>query len=280
MTQFFYKTSVFILLFFVSKVLLASQINFSQIFAGKSACFILFDLNQNKLIEKYNPDRCRERIPPDSTFKVALSVMAFDQKLINQQTVFKWDGKDKGLFKVWNQNQTPKSWIKNSTVWVSQVLTPQLGMEKIQQYLKKFHYGNQDFSGDPHKDNGITQAWMSSSLRLSGEEQFNFIEALVNEKLSVSLSAMKDTKENMYIETSLRGWKLYGKSGSGAQQRYNPHAKSGARDGWFVGFIEKGQQTYVFVLNFSDLDTPNSTEFGGLWAKGVTKSLLMQEGLF
>lgn len=71
-----------------------------------------------------------------------------------------------------------------------------------------------------------------------------------------------------------------GKSGSGAQQRYNPHAKSGARDGWFVGFIEKGQQTYVFVLNFSDLDTPNSTEFGGLWAKGVTKSLLMQEGLF
>jgi len=74
------------------------------------------------MVAEYNSKRCGQRIPPDSTFKIALSLMAFNQNIINQQTVFLWDGKDKGRTE-WNQNQIPQSWMQNSTVWVSRTLT-------------------------------------------------------------------------------------------------------------------------------------------------------------
>src|SRR3990167_10177881 len=94
-----------------------AAIQYTKYFSDKSGCFLVFDVSQNKLITEYNPKRCNKKIPPDSTFKIPLSLMAFDQKLITQSTIFKWDGKDHGLA-VWNQNQTPQTWLKNSVVWV------------------------------------------------------------------------------------------------------------------------------------------------------------------
>jgi beta-lactamase class D/beta-lactamase class D OXA-1 len=257
----------------------ASVEDFSKYFNEKSGCFILFDLNKNKLIEKYNPSRCKEQIPPDSTFKIPLSLMAFDQKLITEKTVFKWDGKDRGL-SFWNQDQTPQTWLKNSAVWVSQELTPKLGLDKIKYYLKQFKYGNQDFSGDPGKNNGLTNAWLSSSLKISGDEQLIFLKNFICNKLPVSQAAMTDTKENMYLETSPNGWRLYGKTGSGSNVHQPVNYQHTLEDGWFVGYVQKADQVYVFVLNFSDLKKPNTTEAGGTRAKGIAKDLLKQMDIF
>ncbi len=258
---------------------LASTPDFSTYFKEKSACFIVFNLDENKLTTKYNPSRCEEKIPPDSTFKIALSLMAFDQKIINQNTVFKWDGQDRSL-SFWNQDQTPKTWLKNSAVWVSQQLTPQLGLDKIKYYLEQFDYGNQDFSGGPGKNNGLTHAWLSSSLKISGNEQLVFLKKLIMNKLPVSKSAMTDTKENMYLETSPNDWKLYGKTGTGSPTHQSINHTRALEDGWFIGYVEKGKQTYLFVLNFSDSKPPNSTEAGGTRAKKITKALLTKMNLF
>lgn len=127
-------------------VFASNNVNISKYFTDKNGCFILYDINTGKIVTKYNAKRCAERIPADSTFKIALSLMAFDQKIINQSTTFKWDGKSRWL-KDWNQDQTPRTWMQYSVVWVSQLLTPRLGMPKIKNYLQKFNYGNQDFSG-------------------------------------------------------------------------------------------------------------------------------------
>ena len=51
-------------------------------------------------------------------------------------------------------------------MWLSQLLTPQLEMPKIKNYLQKFNYGNQDFSADVGKNNGLTNAWLNSSLKI------------------------------------------------------------------------------------------------------------------
>ena len=269
-----------LLLAFFSACALASTINFAEDFQGKSGCFILFNLNQNKLVEKYNPARCAKRITPASTFKIPLSLMAFDQKLITQETIFKWDGQEKELA-AWNCDQSPQTWLKNSVVWVSQAITPQLGIAKIKSYLKKFHYGNQDFSGDPGKNNGLTHAWLSSSLKISADEQFKFIKKLVTNTLPVSKQAMINTKKNMFRETSPNGYQLYGKTGSGSDVHhpiYNQQHQ--LEDGWFTGFLEKDHQKYIFVLNFSDLQPPLTIEPAGLRAKAMTKSFLTKMGLF
>jgi len=245
-----------------------------EYFEGRVGCFLLYDVNRNKLMIEYNKKRCEQRIAPDSSFKIPLSIMAFDQNLINQDTHFKWDGKDKGLAS-WNHDQTPKEWLSNSVIWISQEITQQLGMEKIQEYLKKFDYGNQDFSGDPGKNNGLTEAWLSSSLKISGYEQLNFLIKLVNNTLPVSPQSMFYTKENMYLERSDRGWRLYGKTGAGIDSDF-PNMP-GYQDGWFIGFVQKDNQIYIVVLNYSDHQQPKELERAGVVAKRMTQAILKDQ---
>jgi len=250
---------------------------YPKLFSAYDACFMLYDLNQQKMVSEYNPNnRCSERLAPNSTFKVALSLMAFDQGLINQNTVFKWDGVKRELPN-WNQDQTPQSWLQNSALWVSQGMAPQLGMAKIKQYLAGFHYGNQDFSGDPGQNNGLTQAWLSGSLRISAVEQMAFLQAMLLKQLPVSSQAVADTKHNMYLGKLKNGAEYYGKTGAGRHKMRETDSKpSQLRDGWFVGFIEKGAQRYIFVSNLTDRQVPKPgfSTAGSMTLKPITLQLL------
>lgn len=240
-------------------------------------------MNKNKIVSEYNPNnRCHERISPDSTFKVALSLMAFDQGIIKKDTVFKWNGV-KGLIPEHDQNQSPLTWIKYSVVWVSQQLTPKLGKARIQHYLADFNYGNQDFSGDPETKNGLTQAWLSSSLKISATEQLELLKSLFNETLPVSKFAMAQTKNNLYLGKLDNGADYFGKTGSGRHGRNAKEAsQSPLRDGWFIGYVEQGNQRYIFVSNLTDkkmqatIDQSDGSlrPFGGQILKPITLDLL------
>jgi beta-lactamase class D/beta-lactamase class D OXA-1 len=269
--------------------LLCSNVNaittqeFSEAFKSFDACFILYDLNAHKIVSKYNPNNyCNQRISPDSTFKIALSLMAFNQGIINQNTVFKWDGKE-GVIPEHDRDQTPNSWLKYSVLWVSQQITPQLGYARIKHYLAGFSYGNQDFNGDPGKYNGITHAWLGSSLKISAMEQLNFLKAMLSNELPVSDEAVTNTKENLYIGKLDNGAEYFGKTGSGRHGRNerltNP---SKLRDGWFVGFIQNGDQRYIFVSDLTDKKVQASIDktdgslkpFGSQLLKPITLKLL------
>jgi beta-lactamase class D/beta-lactamase class D OXA-1 len=241
---------------------------YSQRFKNYNACFVLYSVNEHKIISEYNPkNRCYQQIAPDSTFKIALSLMAFNQGIINQNTVFQWDSEKRALPE-WNQDQTPARWLKYSVVWVSQRITPQLGYARIKHYLAGFDYGNQDFSGDSGQNNGLTKAWLSSSLKISAVEQLNFLNALLSNELPVSSEAVAHTRKNLYLGKLDNGADYYGKTGSGKHE--------GLRDGWFVGFIENGPQHYIFVSNLSDKVTPAPTDqsFGSVILKPITMKLL------
>jgi beta-lactamase class D len=136
---------------------------------------------------------------------------------------------------------------------VSQQITPQLGEARIKHYLAGFDYGNQDFSGDENKHNGLTHAWLSSSLKISGIEQLNFLKSMLSNELPVSANAIKYTKENLYLGKLDNGADYYGKTGSGRHGRNERYAHpSQLRDGWFVGFVEMGKQQYIFISNLTD----------------------------
>ncbi len=243
-------------------------------FKGYSGCMILMDINTGKSIIKYNPNsRCATRISPDSTFKIPLSLMAFDLGLITESSVFVWDKKDKGMLE-WSQNQTPLTWEKFSVVWVSQQLTPQIGPENIEQYLDTFNYGNQDFSGDADKNNGLTHAWLSSSLKISANEQLKFLQAMARHKLGVSQYAVDSTKANLLLGNIGNSYTLYGKTGSGWKQQDDHLTKY--REGWFVGYVENMKHQYVFVTNISDTNLPESSDqrYAGSIAKQITLPIL------
>lgn len=253
---------------------------YSHLFKNYNACFILYNLNEHKIVQEYNPyNRCNQRIAPDSTFKIPLSLMAFNQELINSNTVFKWDGV-KREFADWNHDQTPKSWLTSSVVWVSQQITAQLGLPRIKNYLSGFHYGNQDFSGDPKANNGLKYAWLSSSLKISAIEQLHFLNAMLSDELPVRKEAIENTKANMYLGKLANGAEYYGKTGSGRngnnERELNP---SKLRDGWFLGYIEQGNKRYIFVSNLTDKSIPTPDKLNGgyiPYGSEVLKPLTLQ----
>jgi beta-lactamase class D len=255
--------------------------DYSHLFKNYDACFILYSVNKHKVISEYNPShRCSQRIAPDSTFKIALSLMAFNQGIINQNTVFKWNG-EKGVLPTHDQDQTPLTWLKYSVVWVSQQITPQLGLHRIQRYLADFNYGNQDFSGDAGKNNGLQYAWLSSSLKISALEQLHFLNAMLNNNLPIKKEAIVNTKKNIYQGKLDNGADYYGKTGSGRHGRNERESNpSQLRDGWFVGFIEMGSQQYIFVSNLTDkippIDKSDGTSklYGSEILKPITMRLL------
>jgi len=242
-----------------------NDINFGEIFVKKEGCFILYDLTENKIIERYNEKQCAKRISPCSTFKIPLALMAFDQGILkNENEIIKWDGISRGLAD-WDKDQTPKTWLQYSTVWVSQWLTPQLGAAKIESYLNDFQYGNKDMSG------GITRFWLASTLKISADEQLNFLKRLWQNQLSVSDFAIRTTKNALYAEKTATGGTFYSKTGSGFDNEGN-------RLGWAIGYLSSNNHDYVFITNFTSKVT--SKIAAGQEAKGITEQVIRDLGLW
>lgn len=245
-----------------------------------SACFMLYDLKNEKMVEVINEDKCKKRFPACSTFKIPLAVMAFDSGVLKgpNSSPYEWDGV-KRMIPAWNQNQTGISWMKDSVVWFSQRMTKDLGRKKVQEYLNKFQYGNKDFSG------GIQNAWLTSapflekkpktSVMISAVEQVNFLKNLYLYRLPVSLNAMTMAQNLMPSETSPRGSVLSGKTGSGFTGE-----NSQQRLGWYVANLKSGTDEYITVLTYEDEAPLKNPGFGGTLAKESLKQLLTEKGLW
>jgi len=181
-----------------------------------------------------------QRVSPCSTFKIPLSLMGFDQGILVDQASPVWEFQlgYADFLESWRQEQSPLTWMQRSCVWYSQLLTPLMGDKAISSYLADFDYGNQDFSG------GISQAWLSSSLKISPREQMAFIERMLSGDLSVSRHAIETTRSLLFLEDLPSGARLYGKTGLGTHENL--------KLGWVVGWVEKGEACIPFAYQIRD----------------------------
>jgi beta-lactamase class D len=263
---------------FAFLVLLLTACSSKKAYPDKDICYILFDLKTNSYVTIYNDQLCGQRLPAASTFKIPLSLMAYDTGVLKDEMspTFTWNG-EKSSIEAWNKNQTPTSWMRDSVVWVSQLITPKIGAERIQKYLENFAYGNQDMSG------GLKYAWltpapfihesMKNSLKISGLEQVAFLRKMWRGELSASNAALIRTQNIMTHDVSSRGNILIGKTGSGFHDE-----NFDLRLGWFVGHLTKGDDEYIVVLNFSDKQKQPAGSFGGREAKEMALKFLSDKG--
>ncbi|MCW8398657.1 class D beta-lactamase [Legionella sp. PATHC038] len=218
---------------------------------AQGTCFLAYE---NQTVLKHEGDECNQRYAPESTFKIALSLMGFDSGILKDALHPEWPYKKEYelYLNVWKYPHNPRTWIRDSCVWYSQVLTQHLGMKRFKNYVAAFHYGNQDVTGDKGQDNGLTHAWLSSSLAISPTEQNKFLQKIVYKKLPVSKKAFTMTKDILYIQELAGGWKLYGKTGTGRQLTADKSKKLPLQHGWFVGWIEKDGRVVTFVNHIAD----------------------------
>lgn len=206
-------------------------------------CFIVKE--KDKILK--NEGSCQLAYAPHSSFKIALSLMGFDAGILETETApsFPFKAEYSHGINVCKGDHNAKEWMRDSCVWFSQVLTQKLGMEKFRKYVTDFNYGNKDVSG------GLAQSWLNSSIRITPNEQIQFLQKMMDRQLPVSAKAYEMTKKILFIQELPGGWSLYGKTGNG---RY----KDELQQGWFVGWIEKGDRKLAFVHHIVD-ETKQST---------------------
>jgi beta-lactamase class D len=171
------------------------------------ACTIIADVDSGKVLLREGT--CDQRFSPASSFKFPLAIMGFDSGILTGPHDPTWELKAEFNASERDQNYKhvdPASWEKDSIVWFSQQLTTKLGKERFAEYVTKFDYGNTDLSGDPGRSNGLTHAWLLSSLRISPDEQIRFLRRFMTGKLPVSARAITLTKATIASYSGSEGW--------------------------------------------------------------------------
>jgi len=242
----------------------------SNYFSGYDGCIVLFDKNKNEY-SIFNKEKSQKQISPCSTFKVVNSLIGLETKeLEDENTTFKWDGTQYPI-ESWNKDQTLKSAISNSVVWYFQSLTSKVGESRMNEFIKKIDYGNNDISG------GITKFWLQSSLKISPKEQVDFLRKLYDYQLPMNKRYI-DIVKDLILLSNENGIKLSGKTGSGQNSNIN---KSNIINinGWFIGYVEKDNNVYFFATNIeSDETTKQSAD--GQQAKEITFKILRDKNLY
>lgn len=230
-----------------------------KFFQGYSGAFVLYALENNRYT-RYAPGQCSERLRPASTFKILNALISLETGVApDEDYVIKWDGTQYPI-PSWNRDHTLKTAIQNSVVWYYQELARRVGKEKMQYYVELVNYGNEDISGK------LDSFWLDGGLRISADEQVEFLKRLYLADLPFSQRTLSIVKDILVIEDT-QIYRLSGKTGSGKMGVLNV--------GWFVGYVEEKGKVYFFATNI----TSSNSEADGPRAKEITREILQDLGL-
>lgn len=221
---------------------------------ARTICTIAADAASGRVLIEQGA--CGDRYTPASTFKIAISLMGFDAGILQDENTPVWNfqpGYPDWGGEQWRKPATPARWIEYSIVWYSQQIAKRLGQARFQEYTSKFHFGNEDVSGEPGKNNGTQGAWIISSLRISPREQVEFMRKIVNRQLPVKARAYDMTTRILDLGAIADGWHLYGKTGTGSPGNDGHYDPSRAY-GWFVGWMEKDGRKVAFARLIQDAE--------------------------
>ncbi len=225
-----------------------------------SGTFVLYNLTEDSLFI-YNPARSEKRFLPASTFKILNSLISLETKVINDENeIIKWDGK-KRFYEMWNKDQNMRSALKYSCVWFYQELARRVGFANYHKYLDSVNYGNKKL-GDK-----VDTFWLEGDLEISPIEQIIFLKKLINENLPFEKRNMEIVK-NILMVDSTANYKMYAKTG------WTARINEPDQIGWYVGFVEKENETWIFALNIGftkDKDATKRIE--------ITKKILNEKGI-
>lgn len=229
--------------------------------------FVGYHIKQNKYV-LYNPETFDTPASPASTFKILNSLIALEIHAVKDANeVLRWDGIRRDV-KEWNADTDMKNAFKNSTVWFYQELSRKIGVKNYERYLKSAQYGNQDISG------GMGQFWLGSSLRITPRQQMLFLQKLYNNKLPFAV-AVQETVKNIMISEETPTYKIRAKTG---WQGYRGFGSDNRDVGWWIGYVEKGDDVFFFVTRIFKKNSFKDPNFGSA-RKDITKLILQDLGI-
>ena len=235
----------------------------AKLFQGHNGAFVLYDKIKNEYF-KYNQERCAERFLPASTYKIPNALIGLETGVIpDSDYVIKWDGKPK-QFKEWERDHDLKSAMQFSVVWYFQELARRVGREREQHLLDTLDYGNKTIGEN------VDRFWLDNSLQISADEQVEFLKKLYGETLPFSKRSMKIVRDIMSSE-EIGDAKIKFKTGTGHIE--DPVRRTDHFIAWLVGFVENGNNVYVFAFNADGKDFNAVSELRNTVPKEIMKML-------
>lgn len=230
--------------------------------AGVTGSFLLCEIGGDSCL-RIDPQRCARRFIPASTFKILNSMIALEHGAITGlDDTIRWDGR-KHSISSWNQDQCMRDAFQRSCVWFYQELARRIGLQRMKEAVHAAKYGNEDIGG------GIDRFWLDGALRISSEEQADFLRRLWREELPFKPEVQRAVKDLMLLERT-EEFTLRGKTGTAI--------RGGAVIGWFVGYLERNGNVYVYVLN---VEHPETGDLGEMRNRRfeLLRTLLRDQGL-
>lgn len=232
----------------------------SDFFAGYRGCFVLYDTNADTW-DIYNETLAAKRFPPNSTYKIYSALFALENGLIRPDaSTLKWDGQTYS-YPVWNQDQTLASAMQNSVNWYFQELDQRADWNDLNNFYQTIGYGNQDLSG------GATEFWLESSLKISAVEQVELLRKLYENEFHFEEHNVQAVKDSLRLSVSGQTV-LSGKTGTGV-------INGQSINGWFIGYVESGSNTWFFATNIHGDDHADS-----LTAGEITRNILASKQIY
>lgn len=199
--------------------------------AGIEGSFVLYDVDADHFIG-HNRPRAETRFTPASTFKIVNSLIGLEVGAVSSvDEALPYGGKPQAN-KAWERDMGLRDAIKISNVPIYQELARRIGLERMRENMAKLGYGNGDIG------NVVDNFWLEGPLAINAVEQSQFLARLAQDDLPFSDEVLAQVKEIAKLDQG-EGWALYGKTGA-----------SGREDvGWWVGWVQKGDNTYSFAMN-------------------------------
>lgn len=194
----------------------------------------IYDLRKNKF-SIYDRQRFNKGFVPASTSKIIHSLIFLETgALEDENETLKWDGVKRQVA-AWNQDHNLRSALKTSAVWFYVEVSKRVGREKMQQFYDKAEYGNRNTNGFG------ADYWNTGDLRLTPLEQIDFLVNFYENRLPFSKRSMEIVKDILVFEKTD---KYILRAKTGWSNSFTPQV------GWFVGYVEKGSETYFFADEF------------------------------
>ena len=222
----------------------------SNLFGDTVGTFTLYDKKNDDYL-RYNSERAATRFSPCSTFKIANTLIALETGILeNADSVITWDKEKypketwwdeilapRGYF--WDRDHSLKTAFKQSVVWYYREVAKRIGQQRMDTFLEQFDYGNQDTS------DGIDLFWLTGSLKISADEQVEFLRKFYKGALGLTEKTTRIAKQ-VFLQETGDGYKLFGKTGTS-----NGEGGAFAPIGWYVGYVERGDNVGFFAFNMT-----------------------------
>ena len=227
--------------------------------AGVEGTFVLLDERRGEL-RGHNRERAEQRFSPASSFKIANALIGLSLGAVQSvDAVIPYTGDPKPFMREWLQPMGLRGGMKVSNVPLYQELARRIGLAPMRDAIRRLGYGNEQI-GD-----SVTTFWLRGPLAISAVEQTRFLSGLAHQRLPFPRTAQEQVAEITLVDSG-PGWSLHAKTGW--------QNAPGAGVGWWVGWVQQGEQITPFALNLAmagNADAPKREQLGraSLRALGV-----------